>query len=238
MNLQSEAMDLNLILDSKGHGGNDMFKGILRVGAGAKRRGVVLLHGRNAHPDGAVVGHMRKSLHGLGYATLSIENPVPKESDEFPDYVADIQGENYVFPEAYARIRASISELKKRGLGEIVLLGFSMGARMQAAYLARNEASALPVLGLVALSGGVNGVPPLNIASSLGKVAVPVLDVCGGGDADVASTAEMRKTAYESGNGKSYTQVVIKGSAPHNFSGREDELQECVHKWMVAIAPA
>lgn len=238
MELKNEVQDLQLNLSSKQYGGHDVFKGLFLPGSGPGQRGVILMHGRNAHPDGVVVGLMRKSLRQLGYATLSIQNPIPKDGDEFPNYVSDIKGENYLFPEAFARIDASLAELKTRGIKETVLLGFSMGARLLAAYLAQGRASALPIKGLAVLSGGINGVGPLNIATSLERVQLPALDICGQGDADVASTAEARKTGYESGKGTKYFQVILQGAVPHNFAGHEKELVEKVHSWITSVAPA
>lgn len=238
MESKSEGQDLHITLSSKQHGGQDAFKGLLLPGTGPEQRGVVLMHGRNAHPDGAVVGLLRKSLQRLGYTTLSIENPIPKAGDEFPNYVSDIKEENYVFSEASARIQASLAALKERGVKEIVLLGFSMGGRLLAAYLAQSPASALPIKGLATLSGGTNGIGPLNIATSLPRIQQPVLDVCGQGDADVASTSEARKAAYESGKGTAYSQVILQGAVPHNFAGHEEKLVERVHAWITSIAPA
>lgn len=238
MELKAEAQDQQLTLSSKEYGGQDTFKGVLLSGDGTGQRGVVLMHGRNAHPDGAVVGLLRKSLQRLGYTTLSIENPIPRAGDEFPNYVTDVVSGNYVFAEAASRVRAAVAALKERGIREVVLLGFSMGARLQAAYLAQNGPSALPIRGLIALSGGTNGTGPLNIANSLQHIQEPVLDVSGQADADVASTAEARKAAYTAGKGKSYSQVVLNGAVPHNFAGSEKELTEEVHDWISAVAPA
>lgn len=238
MQTQVGANTVELRLDSRKFGGHDEFDGLWLEGRGAKRVGIVLMHGRNAHPDGAVVGRLRRSLNESGYSTLSIQNPVPRKGDEFPNYVEDIKGEQYVFPEAYARIRTAIDELRRRGVREVVLLGFSMGARMHSAFLANGEAAELPVRGLIALSSGVNGVPPLNAASSLDKVAVPVLDVYGDGDADVAGSLEQRRAAYESGKGKSFSHFAVRGGAPHNFAGFEGEMERHVHEWMGSVAPA
>lgn len=238
MELDTNAADLQLNLSSKEHGGQDLFKGLLLQGNGPQRRGVILMHGRNAHPDGVIVSLMRKRLQAIGYTTLSIANPIPKAGDEFPNYVSDIKGENYVFREASARIDASVAKLTKRGVKEILLVGFSMGARLLAAHLAQRRASTHPIKGIVILSGGTNGAGPLNVASSLQQIQLPVLDVCGQGDADVASTAEARKSAYESGKETKYSQVVLPGAVPHNFAGHEEVLVKTVHSWITSVAPA
>lgn len=238
MQTQTGSVGTELKLNSKAAGGHDEFKGIWLEGGGSRRVGIVLLHGRNGHPDGAVVGGLRRSLNALGYSTLSIQNPIPRKGDEFPFYVEDIKGEQYVFPEAYARIKTAIGALHERGVKEVVLLGFSMGARMHSAFLAQGEATQVPVRALIAISNGVNGIPPLNAASSLGKVSVPVMDIFGDADKDVAGSIDQRKSAYEAGRGESFTEFAITGGAPHNFAGFEIQLEQVVHRWIKSIAPA
>lgn len=226
-----------IFLDSKPYGGAGRFKAYLLEGRNGPATGVILLHGRHSNPDnGPVVGRLRRCLNEAGYTTLSLANPVP-EPDEFPHYVADVEGQNALFPEAYARIRAGMATLAGRRVADVVLLGFSMGARMQAAYLADGNSGPLPIRGFVALSNGTNGVGPLNSASTLPKVLVPVLDVYGAGDPLSAETAAARKAAYESGQGKSFTQVKVGTNAPHAFDGSEPEMEAAVLDWMKKTAP-
>jgi len=166
---------------------------------------------------------------------LSLANPLPKTGDEFADYMGDVNGANYVFPEAGARAKAAIRDLEQRNVGKVVLLGFSMGARLLSDFLSQRESTALPILGFIALGIGVNGAGPLNSTTTLRKVAVPVIDVYGEADADVANSAPARKAAYESGPGKSYRQVLVKGKVPHNFAGAEAELDRAVLDWLRSV---
>lgn len=237
--MSEQKPDINAItLNSAQKGGREQFNGLLLEGTGSRHVAVILLHGRKLHPDGPVTGQLRRSLWRLGYSTLSIQNPVPTANDEFPDYVQDINGKNYVFPEAYARVRTAIAHMKQLGAREVVLLGFSMGARMHSAFLAKGEATELPVVGLIALSNGVNGIPPLNAAASLNGIALPVLDVSAGGDPDVEKSLELRKAAYQAGGGTAFTGFIVKGAVPHDFAGSEQELQRLVHSWIATVAPA
>lgn len=226
-----------MVLDSQAFGGGGPFKACLLEGANSPPTTVILLHGRSSNPDnGPVVGLLRRSLRDLGYTTLSIANATP-EPDEFPNYVADVQGANRLFPETYARVRAGMAALAKLRAADAVLLGFSMGSRMHAGFLAAGNAGTLPVRGLIALSAGINGAGPLNIANSLPKVLVPVLDVYGEGDPMCADSADARKTAYHAGQGKSFVQIKIGNKAPHAFDGNEREMEAAVHDWMKQIAP-
>ncbi len=228
--------DQTLTLDSSVHGGRDSFTGLLLEGAGRPKTGVILLHGRNGNPNGAVVGFLRKSLNHAGYWTLSLANPIPKAGDEFPNYVADLGAENYVFPEAFARVRAGMAALKLRGVERCVLAGFSMGGRMMAALLAGGTGP-LPVKGLIALSIGVNGTGPLNTVNTLGRVAVPMIDICGEGDADVAGSLDKRKAAYGAGAGKAFASFLAKGVVPHNLAGAEAQVESEVLAWIAEVAP-
>lgn len=222
------------ILDSRVYGGEGRFSALLNVGD-TQLPSIVLMHGRNSNPDGPVVGHLRRSLHTAGYTTLSLANPLPKTGDEFADYMGDVNGANYVFPEAGARAKAAIRDLEQRNVAKVVLLGFSMGARLLSDFLSQEESTALPILGFIALGIGVNGAGPLNSTTTLRKVAVPVIDVYGEADADVANSAPARKAAYESGPGKSYRQVLVKGKVPHNFAGAEAELDRAVLDWLRSV---
>lgn len=229
--------DQALALDSIAHGGRDLFRALLLEGTGRPRTGVILLHGRNGNPDGAVVGFLRRSLNRAGYSTLSLANPVPKAGDEFPNYVADLAGENYVFPEAGARVRAGMAALKARGAEACVLLGFSMGGRMMAAFLAGGGQGPLPVKGLIALSIGVNGAGLLDTLNTLGRVVVPMLDACGEGDADVAGSLDKRQAAYGAGAGRTFARFVAKGAVPHNLAGAEAQVESEVLAWIARVAP-
>ena len=217
--------------DSKRFGGTGRFEAACLDGD-SKKPGIVLMHGRNSNPDGPVVGLMRRRLQEAGYTTLSIANPLPATGDEFADYVKDLEGPNFVFREAEARIRASLDALKSKQLASAYVLGFSMGARLISAALASGSVTGLEVRGFVALSIGVNGPGPLNAMMTLPKVAIPVLEICGEADADVAKTARDRRAAYLSGPGRDYQQIVLPGKVPHNFGGSEEEVLKQVVAWL------
>src|SRR3546814_12877806 len=82
----------------------------------------------------------------------------------------------------------------------------------------------VPVLGFAALSNGVNGVGPLDSRTTLGGVTVPVLDVSGAGDADVANAAAEREAAYRTGPGPASTRVLTGNDAHHNFARAGPEI--------------
>lgn len=230
-------VDENVALDSKTQGGAGPFAGLLLAGSGKPATGVVLLHGRVGGPDGPVVGWLRKTLNAAGYTTISLENPTPTTGGEFADYVADVTGPNKLFPEAGARIKTGIAELKKRGCQSVVVGGFSMGSRMTSAFLASDGKGALPIKGFVAVGIGVNGKGPLDATTTLGKVKVPAIDVCGAGDGDVATTAPKRAEVYKAGGGPGYESHVLPGDIPHNLAGAEEAAKKAILAWLAQHAP-
>ncbi len=224
--------------NSRAEGGSGEFEALLLATVPPSPTGVILLHGRGGNPDAKVVAPLRRSLHAAGYSTLSIAVPRPAGgSTEFQAYVEDATGSNQVFAETCARIRTAMTELKQRKVNAVVLVGFSLGARLGTACLGTRTAGPLSVLGLVAIGNGANSVAPLNAALMLDKVSVPVLDLFGAADRDIVISAATRHAAYERGPGKSFTQIMVPGNVPHAFTGHETELIKEVDNWVRRIAP-
>lgn len=234
----SQDNTLELTLDSANHGGGDRFQGLSLKGTGDV--GVVLIHGRsNTHADSPPVGILRRSLNELGYTTLSIARPDPKAGDEFEYYEQGPDEDPYVFPESYARTRAAMAALQKHGAEKVLLLGFSMGARNLCAFLAEEGGKGpLPVAGFLGLGLGTNGKGRVSALTTVGRVAVPTVDIYGKGDAAVAKDAAARKAAYEAGPGSAYTQIVVgNDDTPHPFKGAEDALIDAVGRAARQLAP-
>lgn len=227
-------VDVALVLDSTGFGGGGAFAGILREGSGSPSVGVILLHGRGQNPDGNVVGPLRLSLNALGYTTLSIALPVPADSNgnavptDFEDYVADVQGVNYAFPELYARVHAAEAELQSHGINRAVLIGFSLGSRMGSAFMARGGAGVLPILGYAGVGLYANSIDPLDGGRTLDEIAVPVLDLYGSLDLPAVGGAAEKFAAYASGPGSSFTQIVVPqvGPLPENDAHQFDDIAQ------------
>ena len=237
--------DFTVSLNSTNEGGNSTFSGVLLETSCAKV-GVVLYHGRGLTPRSAVIEEMRTSLYRAGYSTLSIENPLPLNGQtDFLSYVNDVSNDNYVFPEAYARMRTAINHLQSLGVEEVVVAGFSLGSRLATAHVARGQMNELPILGLLGVGMYGNSIDPLNVAKTLGEVTVPVLDLYGDADTDAVDTAAARLAAYNSGIGLDYTQIelaCIPGLNCHQLEGLSGDdnmpLEVNVNAWMQAVAPA
>lgn len=238
----------SITLSSIAEGGNtSSFNGLMLEGVSSPNVGVVLLHGRTGNADSVVVSELRQSINSIGYTTLSIDEPVPAAGTDFIDYVNDVNGANAVFPELYARVRTAINELESRGIDEVVLLGFSLGGRMASAHVARGQIDELPVTGMIGIGMYANSIDPLNVGLTLDEVSVPVLDIFGDNDLTAINTAAARLSAYNSGSGVSYTQIMVEcidstiDCVPHNFEGYRGVgnpvLETQVNNWLVSNAP-
>jgi dienelactone hydrolase len=232
-------------LNSANEGGNSIFSGELLETSCAKI-GVVMYHGRGLSPVGPVVEEIQNSLYRTGYTTLSIENPVPLNGlTDFTSYVNDVGTDNYVFPEAYARMRAAINHLQLLGVEEVIVAGFSFGSRLATAHVARGQIDELPIIGLIGIGMYGTSIEPLNVSTTLDEVPVPVIDIYGDADTNAANTAFDRLSSYNTGDGVDYTQTVIPcigGLNCHQLEGLKGDdsmpLEINISAWMQAVAPA
>ena len=237
----------SISLNSAAEGGSGAFSGELLETSCAKV-GVVMYHGRGSTPTGPVVEEIRTSLNRAGYTTLSIDNPIPLDGQiNFSGYVtdSDVGGDDYVFPEAYARMRTAINHLQTLGVEEVVVAGFSLGSRLATAHVARGKIDELPILGLIGVGMYGNNIDPLNISATIDEVSVPVLDLYGDTDINAVNTAADRMVAYNTGAGLNYTQtelICIGGLYCHPLVGLKGDdsmmLEVNVNAWMQAFAPA
>ncbi len=183
--------------------------------------GVILAHGQGLHPDGNVVGPLRRAIHKeLGFHTLSLLMPTLSGTvtPESPELAA-------TFPEGYRRIQAAIDFLKKnKGVERIYLMGHSMGGRMTSAFLANNPDAG--VAGFIGVGLTAGGQEPVNTNLNLRKVKVPVIDVYGEND-QYAKAAEFRKPLVS----ERFVQVPISG-AKHDYRGYEKPVADAVIGWL------
>ena len=242
--ISSYSIAVPISLNSVAEGGDSVFSGELKDSS-CSDTGVIMFHGRGSLPTGPVVNELSNSLNRAGYRTLSIENPLPlNQQVGFSSYVNDVNTDNYVFPESYARMRTAINYLESLGTKKIVVAGFSLGSRLSAAHVARGQTNELPVIGLIGVGMYANSIDPLNTSLTLDEISVPVLDVYGDVDTNAANTATSRQAAYNTGSGLSYTQNVItciSGANCHQLEGNKgddsQELEIVVNAWMQSFAP-
>ena len=130
------------------------------------------------------------------------------------------------FPDAYARIAATVKVLQQKGIKRIYLMGHSMGSRMTTAYLANNENHGIH--GYIGVGIRNGGGEPLDSATNLESVSIPVVDIYGdGGDGKDANHAARREDLVSD----TYTMLLI-SDANHRFTEHEDEMVKAVVGWL------
>ncbi len=210
----SSLQAVQIQFDSAAEGGAGAFSGLLLEGSGNPDVGIILMHGRTSTPDGPVVRQLRNALNSAGYTTLSIDNPYSAVDAnmngnfrDFNDYVSDVNGVNFAFPESYARIRTAINHLQSLSIDKVVLVGFSMGSRFTSAHFANGQRPGnLTLSGYIGIGMYATSIGPLNHTNNMPAITVPVLDIYGDDDTNAVNTASARSTAYA---GTSYTTSVL-----------------------------
>ena len=195
------------------------------------RGGVILLHGRGAHPDWNDVIHpLRVGLPDAGWHTVSIQLPVAAAGAANEAYAE-------LIPEAAPRIAAALAFYQERKIQPVAIVAHSLGARMAASYLA--GAGDSPVAAFVAI--GLSADPKEPEAGTLGSLAgihTPTLDLYGSRDLDgvLGSVVPRAQAARRAGN-PVYEQLEVPG-ADHFFRGLDDELVSRVAGWLYRVTQA
>jgi pimeloyl-ACP methyl ester carboxylesterase len=195
---------------------------------GVTRGGVILLHGRGAHPDWNDVIHpLRVGLPGAGWHTLSIQLPVA---------TADAPNEAYaaLIPEAAPRIAAAVAFYQEKSIQPVAIVAHSLGARMAAGYLA--GAADAPVAAFVAVGLSADPKEPeAGTLAALARIRTPTLDLYGSRDLDsVLGSAVQRGQAARRAGNPVYEQVEVPG-ADHFFRGLDNSLVSRVAGWLYRV---
>ena len=188
---------------------------------GISDKAVILCHGRGQHPTWDVVDPLRKGIHEqLGYHTVSLQ--MPTTGGNWRTYEEH-------FPDAYARIAATVKVLQQKGIKRIYLMGHSMGSRMATAYLANtNNHGISGFIGIGVRNARIGG--PMDSASNLEEIEIPVIDIYGdGGDGKDEKHAARREELVSD----TYIQVLIP-DADHRFDGNENDMVKAVVDWLKA----
>jgi len=186
--------------------------------------GVIILHGRGAHPDWVdVVQPLRSELPEFGWETLSLQMPVAASDAGDGAYQA-------LVPEAYPRIKAGLKYFEDRGIRHILLLGHSLGARMAVGFVATEGPGEIKAMVLVGLS--IHRSEQELVLQSMEKITIPILDIYGSRDLDeVLQTSKARANAARRAGNTAYRQNEVQG-ADHFFNGLSDTLVARVRAWI------
>jgi len=192
--------------------------------------GVVLLHGHGGTADGNVVGPLMRMFNTeFGYHTLSLDLPQVTGMSAGPQLAAAYAPR---YPEVEKRIEQGIDYLvRQKNVKAVYLVGFSVGARMMTAYLAKHPGQTFA--GYVSVSTSCGGPEPMDSNDNLTRVKVPVLDIYGTGLPNDVSCAAGRKNLAETMDRYKVVQVA---GAPHNFRGYEAQLSTQVAEWVRGLS--
>lgn len=198
--------------------------------AGKTDVGVVLLHGHGGTADGNVVGPLMRMFNTeFGFHTLSLDLPQVTGMSTGPLLAAAYAPR---YPEVEKLIEQGVDYLsREKNVKTVYLVGFSVGARMMTAYLAKHPDQAFA--GYVSVSTSCRGPAPMDSNDNLTRVKVPVLDIYGTGSSSDVSCAVGRNNLAETM--ERYTVVQVAG-APHNFNGHEAQLSASVADWVRALS--
>lgn len=191
---------------------------------GPGNRAILLLHGMGVHPNWPeVIEPLRVEMPELGWATLSLQMPILANEAREEDYLA-------ILDEATPRIQAGIGFLQQQGMETIVLVGHSLGAAMGNQFLVQPGSDRIQAL--VAISTPTSTLDTrLNAADQFEKLQLPVLDLYGSRDEEVAANAAKRQQAARKSKGIRYRQMALEG-ADHFFTGMQDELIRTLRGWL------
>ncbi len=185
------------------------------------RGAVVLVHGRNVHPDHEVIGVLRMKLADRGYSTLSIQMPIlGPEASRVEEYYPAL------FPEAAERIGLAARWLAARGEARLALVSHSMGSWMANEYFDANPASPYRAWVSLGLTGGYSW--------AAYRSPRPILDISGSADLAPVAEAAWRRRMTLAFAPEGSRQVIV-AEADHFFNGRQGELAAIVADWLDVV---
>ena len=211
---------------------------------------VVLLHDLNSHPDWPdVISPLRKQLPDAGWHTLTMQLPHADSTQASVEQLDTLR----------RYIDAALSELEKRSVLNVVLIGHGQGAHAAVDYMGNTPALAVQGLILIGMDGSQNDEPRLDPARSLSNITVPILDIYG--ERDYHAVVNSAKRRYELSRQKkepgatpspaysdiardytkkkglslNYRQVKLSG-ADHHFKAQSVDLVKRLRGWLKRYA--
>jgi pimeloyl-ACP methyl ester carboxylesterase len=176
------------------------------------------------HPNWPqVIYPLRVGLAKLGWTTLSLQMPILPNEATNEEYIP-------LFPEVAPRIDAGLALLADHDLLPTVIVAHSMGANMASFYLrdARSGGSVAGFVG-IGMSGRSNG-GNNDIATSLGLIDLPVLDLYG--DRDLKTVLDSVDRRFAAGSVNRHYEQRIARNSNHFFDDTSAELLALVDEWL------
>lgn len=219
--------------------GNHRFLALFTEARTPKSRGgIILIHDLGGHPDWPeAIAPLRNKLPDFGWNTLSLQMPLPTDYADEREYSA-------LFAEAMKRISAAIEFFGRKGIYNLVLIGYSVGGAIGMNYVANKVANkSLNTNGIIALVGIATHDHHLAqrqfpTPDTVGRIALPILDIFGSLDTDaVHESAKLRANQATKKGRYRYKQLIIPG-ADHFFTGLENTLITRLRWWLNKQAPS
>jgi pimeloyl-ACP methyl ester carboxylesterase len=182
--------------------------------------GVILAHGRGRGPDMDLLGPLRRAItKDAGLYSLSLQMPVLPPTTDYLAYAA-------TYPDAYKTLQSAIDFLtREKNVKRVYVMGYSMGARMTTAFLARHDTPA--VVGYIGVGVLEGGGELLDANLNIRNLKVPIIDICADSSPLDLSSAQNRKDLI----GDKYKQLPMRG-ANHSFLSYENTICEAVVTWL------
>lgn len=176
--------------------------------------GLLFIHDQSQTMDWPIIlQEVRTYLPDTGWDTLAIA--MPKRSDRKiasrtnppvpEEFIWKADSKNLV----YSRINAGLSEFNKRGLLNIVLIGYGTGSSWAANYMSTQLTDIKNVgFSLILIdSKPAENDPPIDLPSDLATLTIPILDVHFSQTKFEVQQAKLRKGAALRAQVRNYTQV-------------------------------
>ncbi|MDH5692494.1 MAG: alpha/beta hydrolase family protein, partial [Gammaproteobacteria bacterium] len=218
--------------------------------------GVILLHDVGTHPDWPqIIAPLRQRLTQSGWNTLSLMMP------SFDDNQDDNESLQWLYVDSEKRITSAINHFQNKNVLNIVIVAHGHSASVAAHYLSQQPADS--VRALVGIGFTTRPEQPgawQDVASSLSKLQIPVLDIYGeldnpdvlrgansrleaaqrSGRANPTQTSpqrtvKVRQLAWKKTQNLGYRQLNITG-ADHYFSKQQDRLINQIDGWLRVYA--
>lgn len=173
----------------------------------------------------SVVQPLRSRLPRHGWATLSVQTPIPVSDAPVSAYGSEVGV-------AAQRIQAAVAYLRQKKLKPIVLVGHGLGGAICARAVASGAIKDIAALVGVGMASMAALQPPLDLTAQLKRLHIPVLDIYGSRDLDrVLRMAPKRQAAAREAGNAGYQQMMVEG-AGHGFDDMNDLLIARVGGWM------
>ncbi len=206
--------------------------------SGHQEGAAIILHEAGTHPAWPeVVDPLRRLLPEHGWSTLSLQMPVPGKALEATEQSA-------LDTEVAGRITAAIGFLNDKGVSNIALIGYGLGAQMALAYVEQHPDAAIGAL--IGISPHSSNLPEK--AGGQPSFRIAMLDIYAERDLPLvlktvarhllaARRAGLVQTVSALATERDNYRLLLISGADHSFRGYEEPLVKRLLGWLRHHAP-